>query len=354
MSLPLLTAQYYQQLEPPLLTLPDDRTLLHPTTQEAIYRALFAEPSSRPLPPPAYRTRVLKRLITRLESLLSNPEEDEISDNLLETYSTLLCTPKPSSIEQAQQLTYITYTAPTTTTTTNQAEGGEEPEARTILTSESRNAILTAGTTGHRTWEAALHLATYLSATPEGTAHIAGKRVLELGAGTGLVSMLCAKYLEAEMVVATDREVGLMRQIGDCAERNQLERERFRGRIWEWGRDLESCPQDDDDGEAEEEWMTGKVEFDVALGADLIYDVDLVPLLVQTAKDLFENYRVKEFLISATLRNEHTFGTFLKACERIPFESPTEAEQMGFFHSTAIPIRTYRISYPASTSTTSS
>ena len=45
-----------------------------------------------------------------------------------------------------------------------------------------------------------------------------------------------------------------------------------------------------------------------------IYDVDLVPLLVQTAKDLFENYRVREFLISATLRNEHTFGAFLKAC----------------------------------------
>ncbi|PWY78140.1 hypothetical protein BO94DRAFT_577455 [Aspergillus sclerotioniger CBS 115572] len=414
MSLPLLTAQYYQQLEPPLLTVPDDRTLLHPTTQDAIYRALFAEPSSRPLPPPAYRTRVLKRLITRLESLLSNPEEDEISDNLLETYSTLLCTPKPSSIQQAQQLTYITYTAPiTTTTTTNQAEGCEEPEARTILTSESRNAILTAGTTGHRTWEAALHLATYLSATSEGKAHIAGKRVLELGAGTGLVSMLCAKYLGAEMVVATDREVGLMRQIGDCAERNQLERVRFRGRIWEWGRDMESCPQeeeDDDDGK-QEEWMTGKVEFDVALGADLssldwtkldrtrlgfitslglsfptlwlrrvvlplcyshltlpipsfcpptsistlIYDVDLVPLFVQTAKDLFENYCVREFLISATLRNEHTFGAFLKACEdqhltveRIPFESPAESEQTGFFHSTAIPIQTYRISYLAS------
>ncbi|OOF91023.1 hypothetical protein ASPCADRAFT_155808 [Aspergillus carbonarius ITEM 5010] len=348
MALPLLTAQYYQQLEPPLLTLPDDCTLLHSTTQEAIYRALFAEPSSRPLPPPAYRTRVLKRLITRLESLLSNPEEDEISDNLLETYSTLLCTPKPSSIQQAQQLTYITYTAPTITTA-NQAE------ARTILTSESRNAILTAGTTGHRTWEAALHLATYLSATPEGKALIAGKRVLELGAGTGLVSMLCAKYLGAEMVVATDREVGLMRQIGDCAERNQLERDRFRGRIWEWGRSMESCPQDDDGGDQEEEWMTGKVEFDVALGADLIYDVDLVPLLVQTAKDLFENYRVREFLISATLRNEHTFGAFLKACEdqhltveRIPFESPAESEQTGFFHSTAIPIQTYRISYPAS------
>ncbi|RAL04344.1 protein-lysine N-methyltransferase [Aspergillus ibericus CBS 121593] len=359
MSLPLLTAQYYQQLEPPLLTLPDDRTLLDPTTQETIYRTLFAEPSSRPLPPPAYRTRVLKRLITRLESLLSNPEEDEISDNLLETYSTLLCTPKPSSIEQAQQLTYITYTAPTLTG--NQVEGCEVPEARTILTSESRNAILTAGTTGHRTWEAALHLATYLSATPEGTAHIAGKRVLELGAGTGLVSMLCAKYLEAEMVVATDREVGLMRQIEDCAERNQLEKEKFRGRICEWGRDLETCPQnEDDDGEAKDDWMTGKVEFDVALGADLIYDVDLVPLLVQTVKDLFENYRVKEFLISATLRNEHTFGTFLKACEdqrltveRIPFESPAESEQTGFFHSTMIPIRTYRISYPDSTSASS-
>ena len=45
-----------------------------------------------------------------------------------------------------------------------------------------------------------------------------------------------------------------------------------------------------------------------------VYDVDLVPLLLSTVLDLFNNYRIKEFLISATIRNSETFVTFLKAC----------------------------------------
>lgn len=45
-----------------------------------------------------------------------------------------------------------------------------------------------------------------------------------------------------------------------------------------------------------------------------VYDVDLVPLLVSTVLDLFDNHRIKQFLISATIRNPETFVTFLKAC----------------------------------------
>ncbi|RAH53918.1 hypothetical protein BO85DRAFT_503300 [Aspergillus piperis CBS 112811] len=362
MSLSLLTAQYFQQLDPHLLTFPEDNHLLHPTTQETIYTTLFSEShaaNEQPLPPPAYRTRVLKRLIKKLESLLSNPEEDEINESLLEEYSTLLTLPKPSSIEQAQQLTYITYTAPPEEEDDDHDSLETNKRRRTILTSESRSAIITAGTTGHRTWEAALHLATYLSSTAAGKAHIAGKKVLELGAGTGMVSMFCARYLQPEVVVATDRELGLMRQIRDCAGRNGLFGEKddggvFKGWIWEWGRELSRGSGEDDDNDDDDELQQvgdgEKVEFDVALGADLIYDIDLVPLLVQTVKSLFEKYAVKEFLISATLRNERTFGAFLDACEqsalkveRVPFESPAEELQRGFFHSTVIPIRTYRI-----------
>ncbi|PWY77112.1 hypothetical protein BO70DRAFT_363660 [Aspergillus heteromorphus CBS 117.55] len=267
-------------------------------------------------------------------------EDPEIYGPLLESLGTLISTPKPSAVQQAQQLTHVTFTSPSTSHSQSQ-------DRQTIITSESRNAIVTAGTTGHRTWEAALHLATYLS-TPQGSSHIAGKRVLELGAGTGLVSMFCAKYLDPEIVVATDLERGLMEQIQDCAVRNGLGKERFRGCIWEWGQEMEL-------GEGETDGERGKTGFDVAFGADLIYDTDLVPLLVQTVKNLFTSYGIQEFLISATLRNEDTFGTFLGACEkehlvvdRIPFDSPKEEEQTGFFHSTAIPIRTYRISLPLS------
>lgn len=53
------------------------------------------------------------------------------------------------------------------------------------------------------------------------------------------------------------------------------------------------------------------------------YDVDLVPVLLLALRDLFDNYGVKEFFISASLRNQETFTAFLKSCgrdlRRLPF-----------------------------------
>lgn len=109
-----------------------------------------------------------------------------------------------------------------------------------------------------------------------------------------------------------------------------------------------------------------------------IYDSDIVPLLVSTVRDLFDNYGVSVFIISATVRNEDTFATFLDVCGMIittpllnsgrdastrlwgdranvhleanslnacllDFHSPDPESQDGFFHKIDIPIRTYRI-----------
>lgn len=122
----------------------------------------------------------------------------------------------------------------------------------------------------------------------------------------------------------------------------------------------------------------------VSDGQTQIYDADLVPLLLSTVRDLFDNYGVEQFIISATLRNEDTFRTFMAGCGEsinlsiycsfpiptvihsilhrilmtsskamtetnafsittLPFESAPSEAQTGFFHSTDIPIRTYRI-----------
>ncbi|PTU22178.1 hypothetical protein P175DRAFT_0478154 [Aspergillus ochraceoroseus IBT 24754] len=328
----LLTAQYSQQVDPPRLSIPHGRDLVSPTTQSAIYETMFDDTRTWPLPPVPYQTRVLKMILSRIEESICDPEEDEILDSLLEKWTSLLSHPKPSAIQQAQQLSDIKYTAPT----------GEEREPRkTVITRESRGLILAAGTTGFRTWEAALHLGSYL-ATDAGASLLRGQRVLELGAGTGFLSLFCAKYLGAESVFATDREPALIEQINHCIGRNGLHGGIQAG-IWEWGGPL-LIPSSSSSS-------SSGVRFDIALGADLIYDVDLVPLLVSTIEDLFNNYSLKQFIISATLRNEETFATFIETCyqnnllvDRIPFESTTEETQTGFFHSTAIPIRTYRVS----------
>ncbi|KAL3494302.1 putative methyltransferase-domain-containing protein [Aspergillus germanicus] len=337
----LLAAQYFEQVDPPSLTLPNGPTLVTPAIQKAIYENMFNKDTAWPLPPASYQTRALKVIIARLEEAICDPEEDEILDSLLEIWTSLLSTPRSSALEQAQKLTYIKYTAPSSAATS------ERTESRTIITSENRSLILASGTTGFRTWEAALHLGTFLSTTNIGQSLVTGKRVLELGAGTGFLSFLCAKHLGTESILVTDRDPTLLEHIDDCIGKNGLEKTKIRTGIWEWGSPLQvpSFSHEDESGT-----KRGPASFDIALGADLIYDVDLVPLLVSTIRDLFDIYSLNEFVISATVRNEDTFRTFLDVCERnclavdqIPFDSPPRETQTGFFHSTSIPIRTYRI-----------
>lgn len=172
----------------------------------------------------------------------------------------LVCQPKPvSDIEQVQQLGFIKYTAPATTDSQSQSQSQSEP--RTIITSESPSLILSSGTTGCRTWEAALHLATYLSTDPgAATRYIRGKRVLELGAGTGLLSLFLARYLQPTRVVATDREETLVQRIGECAGVNAIQEGVLGCEVLVWGR-----------GTPTPGLLSGEEKkVDTAVGADLV------------------------------------------------------------------------------------
>lgn len=173
----------------------------------------------------------------------------------------LLSTPKPSALAQAQQLTYIKYSLPASPPE-SESESESESMSRAVITSENRSLILSAGTTGFRTWEAALHLGTFLS-TESGKPLVANKRVLELGAGTGFLSFLCAKHLNARSVVATDREPALIEQIDDCIDKNGLDRKQIQAGIWEWGMPFQ-VPLSQNGTEDE------RAAFDIALGADLV------------------------------------------------------------------------------------
>ncbi|PGH16960.1 hypothetical protein AJ80_05028 [Polytolypa hystricis UAMH7299] len=328
----LLVAQYLQVVEAHNVSIPPGYVLLKPDVQDYIYQHMFNETNIWPLPPTGYRIRILKMLLAKMEESMSDPDEDEISDDLMGYLGSLLSVPHESPLEQAQKLSYVSYTVP--------GRLGHEVGA-SVITWENRGLILSSGTTGFRTWEAALHLATYL-ATPKGKSLIQGMDVIELGSGTGLLSLYCLKYLGANSVMATDRDPALLSNIQDCVVQNNLDPARIKTGIWEWGNPFSQ------DGDS-----SGKSiqSFDVALGADLIYDVDLVPLLIPTLQDLFDNYKIKHFVISATLRNPKTFSAFFEACgesnlnaHELEFESPPRESQDGLFHSTDVPIRTYIIS----------
>ena len=179
----------------------------------------------------------------------------------MDCWGNLVTQPKVTALEQARQLSYIKYTAPP-----QGPASGSEPE-RTVITSESRGLILSGGTTGNRTWEAALHLGSFL-ASPPGEALVRGKRGIELGAGTGFLSLFCARHLGAKSVLVSDREPALIENIRGCVPFNQNGPDAdpipIYPAVWEWGTPLQRTEEMDVFVEDD------KLKFDVALGADLV------------------------------------------------------------------------------------
>lgn len=158
--------------------------------------------------------------------------------------------PLPSANAAAQQKSYVTYTAPIAS-----------PEASQITTLEAPSLLASSGTTGFRTWEAALFLGAYLS-SETGNHYVAGKRIFELGAGTGFLSILCTKLLGARYVLATDGSSEVVTDIKTNLDLNKLEEEGLiKTAVLEWGHTLISGPVDSR-GEG--------LSYDLVIGADVV------------------------------------------------------------------------------------
>ena len=160
----------------------------------------------------------------------------------------------PSAGYAAQQKAYVTYTAPLPT-----------PDDYSITLSESPSLLASSGTTGFRTWEAALHLASFLCTTM-GRTYVANKQVLELGAGTGFLCTLCARYLGAKYVLATDGSQLVIQDMNANLAFNGLEKsEILEVKPLQWGHALLGGPADQRDASR---------VFDTVLGADVVSAVD--------------------------------------------------------------------------------
>ena len=174
----------------------------------------------------------------------------EISDDLLGCLVKYMGQPLPTESAAVQQKTYVTYTAP----------GLGQITGRVTLL-EAPSLLASSGTTGFRTWEAALFLGTYLYSS-EGRHFVTGKDVLELGAGRGYLSILCVKYLGAQRVLATDGSEEVLSDLKSNIHINELEgRELIRASILKWGhaliRGVADCREK-------------KLSYDLVLGADVV------------------------------------------------------------------------------------
>ncbi|KAK9466179.1 nicotinamide N-methyltransferase-like protein, partial [Lipomyces arxii] len=149
---------------------------------------------------------------------------------------------------------------------------------------ESRNVISGKGTTGYRTWEAAFSLSEYLIQYPD---TVLGKRVLELGTGTGFVSLVVGKLDCAANITATDGFEEVLLYMRRAVHSNNLENS-IQTRILKWGLEAEYTYTD---------------PVDIILGADLTFDPAACTLLADTLNLLMRLNPTCKVLISAAIRD---------------------------------------------------
>lgn len=173
--------------------------------------------------------------------------------------SFLLASSVPSEADSAQQKAFVTYSYP------QRASDDECSDECTVTLLEARSVISSSGTTGLRTWEAALLLGSYL-ASEDGRAMIHGRKLFELGAGTGMLSILCAKHLGVSGIVATDGDEAVVDTIKTNLFLNGLDVDAASGcqvrtaaLKWGWPVDTTTFPED-----------FGMEAPDVLVGADVV------------------------------------------------------------------------------------
>lgn len=247
----------------------------------------------------------------------------------------------PSELDAVQQKSYVTYylSALEKDHVGRQHATDGILEGRSITLLESSSIISHSGTTGLRTWEAALHLGDYLCSHG---AMVSGKRVLELGAGTGYISILCAKHLGALQVIASDGSDDVVNSLPDNFFLNGLQHDAVISRMdLKWGHAIV--------GTEESQWNGGR-KIDLVVGADIIYDQTAVVPLVETLGELFSMFPAVSVLMSTVIRNEITFDKFRAVCksrgyqvQTVDFPPKAQDKQDGPFYRTNLPIIIFRL-----------
>jgi len=213
-------------------------------------------------------------------------DDVEINVDLLELYTMHLATRMPSRFPDPTEKCFVTYAlSPASSSVSNRS---------TITLLENPYLISGAGTTGLRTWEAALALSEWLILS---NVLRPTDRVVELGAGTGLVSLVAAR-LGVQSVLATDGDQGVCEALIENVKLNSLQSEvSVVKRLWAGARE---CPEN----------------VDLLVGADVTYDPSAIPFLVAELVFLFRENPKMRAVISATVRNEETLDGFRAECEK--------------------------------------
>ncbi|KAM5532252.1 hypothetical protein V8D89_014091 [Ganoderma adspersum] len=296
------------------------------TVHDFLLHHLLLKPHFVDYPPSKqYQITFWKWAIEWLEVLMSG--EDELDERIythhVELMSEQAIASKRAGVSRPTP-SYVTYLWPSDSQTFGARTVYPSCSNATLL--ESRTTI-EAGTTGLRTWSASLVLGQYLLARPE---LVTGKRVLELGCGIGFLGIIIGSIQvskpspNASSLWLTDVNEPVLHR---CEHNLKLPCNQSHAHL-----DLNVQLLDWSDAIDPSRLPALQAFFrearpDVILGADLVYDPSIIPLLVNvlsvamTSKDGGPGPAA---YIALTVRNEDTHTSFLRqAGERLEVEETT-------------------------------
>ncbi|XP_061556974.1 protein-lysine N-methyltransferase EEF2KMT isoform X1 [Phycodurus eques] len=225
-------------------------------------------------PSPSYRKCFLSELIRRMEAAGCEPL-DELYDALAEVVA-------------AQEVAegYRTYLLP----------GGD---AVGLLESV---ALISEGTTGLVTWEAALYLAEWALGHPQ---TFAGRKVLELGSGAGLTGIAVCRLCGPSSYIFSDCHQGVLQRLTHNLSINGLNDKTNNTKT-------EVSVEELDWMDVTEQRLND-ISADVVIAADVVYDPDVVAVLVQLLSKILRQRGCRvpaEVFICSTVRNPRTYAGF--------------------------------------------
>ncbi|KAJ3411495.1 hypothetical protein HDV05_002103 [Chytridiales sp. JEL 0842] len=299
--------------------------VLTPALQHYILSLTSLHPLATTYPPaPTYTLQFLKHLVRLIESQQASLDASlEISERLLDLLMAYM-SPKENTRREASDSCYRSYWIPL---------GGKGDAQGKYVTLCEEALHISQGTTGLRTWPAALHAIEYFSSN---VSVVEGRQVVELGSGSGIVGIACA-VLGAESVVLTDGDEGVcerlkvnvgINRVAGCEEVLKLDWENVGdGELERLGREL-SLQEDARDSGAEL----------VVVATDVVYDPVIVAPFVRVLNALLERgsrtARAAVAYISTTLRSPTTYQLFMDELQKkgLEFEEVQVARVDGMYY----------------------
>ncbi|KDQ63175.1 hypothetical protein JAAARDRAFT_202673 [Jaapia argillacea MUCL 33604] len=280
-------------------------------------------------PSSAYQHSFWKWAIAHLESTSSteagHSQDDEIDARIYEHYTSLLQFSKPQVIGTLAppQSSFVTHFW------SNELGTPANPIDISVLqttTLRESGAFTENGTTGLRTWPASLALAQFLIMHSD---IVCDRRVLELGSGAGLLGIVVTtlQQLQRGKGMITTEDPGLWMTdvhyevLRLCRENIALPCNKSHSHPNTHQEYLDWASALDLGQSASLTSFLQKVDAQVVLGADVVYDPSIIPALLEVIRLALSAYseqqqqQQKVAYMALTVRNEATFSLFLTAAE---------------------------------------